>query len=85
MLFDKRIIEVNDLINYLKQNNANQIVIIGLMVGECLYESLLADKEPGYNMYLISKEIVGKLEKTKIKVISKLKQKEVRQLTIREL
>jgi len=87
MHFDKRLIvknkqiftkddayafSINELNNFLKQNDANQIVIIGLIAEECIYESLLGGKELGYDMYAMPEAVVGKTQKSKNKAIKKL-------------
>lgn len=61
-----------ELKDYLKQNNAKEIVVIGLLAEEFVYQSLLAGKELGYDMYLIPEAILGKTQKKKDKAIKKL-------------
>lgn len=73
---------INDLNNFLKQNNAKEIVIIGLMAEECIYESLLGGKDSGYNMYMIPEAIIGKSEKSKDKMIKKIRDSGIKILNI---
>jgi nicotinamidase-related amidase len=69
---------VKALNDYLKQNNAKEIVIIGLLAEKCVYESLIAGRELGYTMYTMPEAIVGKSEKSKDKVMSKLIKKGIK-------
>jgi len=97
MLLDKRINIVNnhifikekssafsikELNDFLKQNNATEIVIIGLMAEQCVYDSLIEGFKLGYKMYVIPEAIVGKTEKSKEKVIKKLRETEIKILNM---
>ena len=76
---------VKDLCDFLKQNNAKEIVIIGLMAGDCIYESLLEGKELGYDMYIIPEAIIGESQKGKDKAIKSLTKEGVKILDIKML
>jgi nicotinamidase-related amidase len=100
MCLDKRLNLVNDNIltkeepntftlkalnDFLKQKNAREIIIIGLLAEQCVYESLIAGKKLGYYMYIIPEAIVGKSQKSKEKVIKKLLKKGIKILDINTL
>lgn len=71
--------------DFLEQKNAKEIIIIGLLAEQCVYESLIAGKKLGYNMYVLPEAIIGKSEKSKEKVINKLKKKGIKILDINTL
>jgi nicotinamidase-related amidase len=73
------IIALND---FLKQNNAKEIVMIGLMAEGCLYESVIAGKELGYNMYVLPEAIIGNSKESKDKVMQELESKGIKRLDI---
>lgn len=100
MCLDKRMNLVNDNIltkehpnaftlkalnDFLEQKNAKEIIIIGLLAEQCIYESLIAGKKLGYNMYVLPETIVGKSQKSKEKVINKLINKGIKLLDINTL
>lgn len=87
MCLDKRMNLVNDNIftkedpnaftvkalnDFLKQKNAKEIIIIGLLAEQCVYKSLIAGRKLGYKMYMIPDAIYGKSQKSKERVIKKL-------------
>ena len=69
---ESNVFEVEELTSYLKQNNAKDIIVVGLMAEQCVSESLIGGKELGYNMYVIPEAVVGKSQKSKDKTISNL-------------
>ena len=69
---ESNVFKVEELTNYLKQNNAKDIIVVGLMAEQCVYESLIGGKELGYNMYVLPEAIAAKSQKNKDKTISKL-------------
>jgi len=98
MRFDKRLNLVNkniftrekpnvfslkELIDFLKQNNAKEIIIIGFLAEEFLYQSVIKGEELGYIMYVIPEAIIGKSQKGKDKVMKKLIKKGIRILDIK--
>jgi len=100
MCLDKRINLVNDNIltkeepnaftlkalnDFLEQKNAKEIIIIGLLAEQCIYESLIAGKKLGYNMYVFPEAIGGKSQKSKEKVINKLIKRGINLLDINTL
>ncbi len=76
---------LNALNEFLKQKNAKEIIIIGLLAEECVYESLIAGKKLGYDMYIIPEATVGKSQKSKEKVIKKLLKRGIKILYINTL
>lgn len=93
MHFDKRLNLVNDQVftkidysvfsvdalnQFLKQKEAKEIVIVGLLAEECIYKSLISGQENGYQMYTIPEAILAKSDKSKTKVLKKLVQKGIR-------
>jgi nicotinamidase-related amidase len=100
MCFDKRMNVVNDHIfikekantftidelnDFIKQSKAKEIIIVGLMAEQCVYESLLGGRELGYEMYAVPQAIIGESGKSKDKVIKKLMEKGVKRLDISSL
>jgi nicotinamidase-related amidase len=88
MRFDKRLHIINDNIfskddpntfnlfeinDFLKKNNAKEIIIVGLLAEQCVYKSLIGGKKLGYEMLVIKQAILGKSEKSKEKAIEKMK------------
>lgn len=76
---------VKDLRDFLKQNNAKEIVIIGLMAEDCIYESLIEGKELGFDMYIIPEAIIGESQNEKEKAIKALIKEGVKILDIKML
>ncbi len=77
--------EVNELNQYLKKNNAKEIIVVGLMAEHCVYETLLGGKEKGYDMYVVPNAIIGKSDKSKEKIIKKLTSKDIHVLNMDEI
>jgi len=73
------IMELND---FLKQNNATEIIIMGLLAEQCVYDSLIEGLKLGYKMYVIPEAIIGKTEKRKDEILKTLVSKGIIQLTI---
>jgi len=76
---------IEELKNFLKQVNAKEIVMIGLMAEEFLSEYLIEGKELGYDMYTIPEAIIGKSEKSKDEAIIKLIKKGIKMIDINTL
>ncbi|WP_216663706.1 isochorismatase family protein [Lentimicrobium sp. L6] len=87
MQFDKRLVLVNEniisreksnafsseeLLNFLVQNNAKEIMVIGLLAEEFISQSILEGQEIGFDMYMIPEAIQGQTPKKKDKAIKKL-------------
>jgi nicotinamidase/pyrazinamidase len=82
---DKNAFAENELTDFLQKNNFKDVVIIGLMAEWCVKESLIGGNDLGYNMYFVPEAIIGKSEKNKEKILSKLMEKGIKQLSINEL
>lgn len=74
--------ELND---YLKQNNATEIVLIGFLAEDFLYKSVIRGKELGYDMYVIPEAIIGKSLISKDKVINNLTKQGIKTIDINEI
>ena len=72
---ESNVFKVKELTNYLDQNNAKEIIVIGLMAEQCVYKSLLGGKELGYKMFTIPSAIAWESQKNKEKTINALKLK----------
>lgn len=64
-----------ELADFFKNEEASDIIIIGLLAEKCVFHSSIGGLASGYNIYLIPNAILGKKEKTKNKTMSKLKNK----------
>lgn len=76
---------VTELKEYLKTNNITEIVIIGLMAEECVYETSIGGVENGIEIYIVPEAIIGKSLKSKEKIIKKLQAKGVIKLNINNI
>ncbi len=65
----------NELADFFKDEEASDIIIIGLLAERCVLHTSIGGLALGYNIYLIPNAILGKKEKTKKKTMSKLKNK----------
>ncbi|NOQ26824.1 MAG: isochorismatase family protein [Bacteroidales bacterium] len=70
------------LIQFLQKNNTNDVVIVGFMADYYVKETLLGGKELGYDMYFIPEAIMGKSERNKEKILTKMIKKGIKQLPI---
>lgn len=73
------------LTGFLKQNNVREIVVVGLLAEQCVYETLLEGRELGYDMYVIPEAVVGKSAKSKAKVMNELLKKGIKTLAVNAL
>ena len=73
------------LTNFLEQNHATEIIIVGLRAEEFLYQSLISGKELGYEIFMIPEAIAGKSHKRKDKAILKLQEKGIKLLKMPSL
>jgi nicotinamidase-related amidase len=64
-----------ELADFFKNEEATDIIIIGLLAEKCVFHSSIGGLAAGYNIYLIPNAILSKKEKTKYKTMSKLKKK----------
>ena len=65
----------SDLLAYLKDRGAKNIIIVGLLAEKCVFNTTIGGIELGYNTYLVPNAILGKKERTKKKTMNKLKNK----------
>jgi len=81
---NSNVFTVIDLNEFLIQNKAKEIIIVGLQAEECVFESLIGGKELGYVMYVIPEAIIGESQKSKDKAIKKLKEEGIKVLDIKD-
>ncbi len=75
---------VTSLVEYLKINNAKEIIVTGLLAEKCIYNTLLGGKELGNDMYVIPEAIIGKSTKSTRKALNKLSKRDVHILPLNE-
>lgn len=101
MQFDERMLLVNKHIflkedmgnafmiealnNFLKTNNAKEIILIGLMAEECIYQSCIGGLEQAYDMYILPEAIIGESKESKDQVIKELIDKGVKIIKLNRL
>ncbi len=68
----------NALRDFLKQNSTTDIIVLGLMAEHCVYKTLLGGNDLGYHMYTIPNAIIGKSQKSKEKILTKLEKKGIK-------
>lgn len=68
------VFDVKEITDFLEQNNAKKVVIIGLLAEECVYSSSIGGYKLGYEMYVIPEAIAGSSPKRKAKAIKKLQE-----------
>jgi nicotinamidase-related amidase len=73
---------VKELTDFLKQKNAEEIIITGLLAEKCVYKTALGGISRNYDIYIIPEAIGSKSEKSKEKIIIKLTHKGVKLLTL---
>lgn len=76
---------VERLNDFLKKNNAKEIILIGLMAEECVYQSCIGGLEQAYDMYIIPEAIIGQSAESKDKVIKELTEKGIKILHLNAL
>ena len=59
---------LEDLNKFLFDNNAKEIVIVGLLAEKCIYSTALGGIGKGYNIYIVPEAIVSKSKDKKEKV-----------------
>jgi len=74
-----------ELRSFLQNNNAREIILVGLLAEKCLYQTALGGADRGYNMYIIPEAILGKNLKSKENVIKKMAGKGIKTLTLQEI
>ncbi len=73
---------VDELTEFLKSKNVEEIIIVGLLAEECVYKTSIGGLENNYDVFIVPHAILGKSEKSKNKKIEKLREKGVNILDI---
>jgi nicotinamidase-related amidase len=74
-----------EIVEFLEQNKAKDIVIVGRVAEECIYKTAMGGKARGYNIYIITKAIIGNTKKKKEKAINKMLKKGIKQISVEEI
>jgi nicotinamidase-related amidase len=72
-----------ELYEFVKGKNINQIVIVGRVAEGCITETILGGKKLGYEMSFISDAVIGETPESKEKALNKLKNKGIKELAIK--
>ncbi|NQU32339.1 MAG: isochorismatase family protein [Bacteroidetes bacterium] len=75
---------VVELKEYLKNNDAKDIIVTGLLAEKCVYGTLMGGIDLGYHMCVVPEAIIGKSAKSKLKTLSKLAKKGVTVLPLND-
>ena len=71
-----------ELLEFLEKNEIKDIVIVGRVAEECIYQTAVGGKNRGYNIYIIQSAIIGKTTKKKEKAIKKMLKKGIKQIDL---
>lgn len=74
-----------ELISFLENKKTKEIVLVGLMAEECLFDTAIGGKERGFDVKIVPEGIVGTTPKKKDKAINKLKAKGISFIPISEI
>jgi nicotinamidase-related amidase len=74
-----------ELINFLEDRKAKEIMLVGLMAEKCIYDTALGGIEKGYEIMIVPEAIVGTTLKKKEKAITKLKDKGIKFIPLAEI
>ncbi|MFZ4545897.1 MAG: cysteine hydrolase family protein, partial [Bacteroidales bacterium] len=74
-----------ELIRFLEDKKVGEIVLVGLMAEQCLYNTAIGGKNRGYSMVVVPEGIVGTTQKKKEKAIEKLKSNGVKFMPMAEI
>jgi len=74
-----------ELNNFLRKNNASEIILVGLLAEKCIYKTAIGGIDTGYDIYIIPDAIMGKTTKRKGKAIRKMTERGVVILPFDEL
>ncbi|MFC2086455.1 isochorismatase family protein [Bacteroidota bacterium] len=74
-----------ELNNLLENNSAKNIILVGRLAEECLYQTALGGKHKGYDIYIIPEAIIGKTTRRKEKAIKKMAEKGIKLLPVKEV
>lgn len=76
------VFESDELNEFIKGKNINQIVIVGRVAEGCITKTALGGKKLGYEMFMIPDAIIGRAQESKTKALNKLEEKGVKKLDI---
>ncbi len=77
--------ESRELENFLRDKNAREIVLTGLLAENCISATALGGKKRGYTIILVPEAIVGKSDNSKEKALEKLKKEGIKSVLMNEL
>jgi len=63
---------VKELTDFLRENNARNILLTGLLAEKCVFNTAMGGLEQGFNIYIIPDAIMGKNRSSKEKAIGKM-------------
>ena len=67
-----------EMISFLENKKAKEIVLVGLMAEKCIYNTALGGKDKDYDITIVPEGIVGMTQKKKDKAIEKMKVKGIK-------
>ncbi len=70
---------------FLGTNMAREIVLVGFVAEDCIYQTAIGGRDKGYTMYIIPEAIMGKSIKGKARAIKKMAKKGIKLLPIKEI
>lgn len=74
-----------DLNKLLTANGAKEIIIVGLLAEECIYNTAIGGKGKGYDVYIVSEAVIGKSKEGKDKTFKKLTENGIKILPFGEI
>lgn len=63
---------VKELTDFLRENNAKNILLTGLMAEKCVFNTAMGGLEQGFNIYILPAALMGKNPRSKEKAIGKM-------------
>jgi len=76
---------LEEMKRFLIDNDAKEIIIVGLLAEKCIYSTAIGGIGKGYNVYIVPEAIVSKSKGRKEKVLKKMNKKGVKILPINEI
>jgi nicotinamidase-related amidase len=73
------------LIQFLQENNARKIIVAGMLAEKCVYQTVMGGKQRGYVMKVVPEAVIGKSEKSKQKVIQKMREQGIAVLSLKDI
>jgi nicotinamidase-related amidase len=67
-----------EMISFLENKKAKEIVLVGLMAEKCIYDTALGGKDKDYDITIVPEGIVGMTQQKKDKAIEKMKVKGIK-------